>query len=73
MRDKSNLVGGLNHVVAVPAGDGDEGNSLGVVSDLLDVSRDLRLDLLEALLAVWRLSGVLGVVSVGYEEKVPSC
>ena len=28
--------GGLKHVVAVEAGDGDEGNGLGVVADLLD-------------------------------------
>lgn len=32
-------VGGLlNHVVSVPSGDGDEGNTLGVESDLLDES-----------------------------------
>ena len=30
----------LDHVVTVPAGDGDEGNRLGVVTDLLDVVGD---------------------------------
>lgn len=42
--------GGLNHVVTVPARDGDEGNSLGVVADLLDEVRGLLDDLLETLL-----------------------
>ena len=45
-------VGGLlEHVVAVPAGEGDEGDVLGVVADLLEVLADLLLDLVEALLA----------------------
>jgi hypothetical protein len=38
--------GGLQHVVAVEAGDGDEGNSLGVVADLLDEAGGLLDDLL---------------------------
>jgi len=48
--------GGLEHVVTVPAGDGHEGDGLGDVADLLDVSGDLLLDLVEALLRV--LAGV---------------
>jgi hypothetical protein len=39
--------GNLKHVVAVEAGDGDEGNSLGVVADLLDEGGGLLDDLLE--------------------------
>jgi len=50
--------GGLDHVVAVPSGDWDESNRLGVVADLLDVVGDLTADLLESLLGVWWLSGV---------------
>merc|ERR1719259_1032309 len=50
--------GGIDHVVSVPSGDGDEGDSNGVVSDLLDEVGDFLLDLLEPGLAVWRLSGV---------------
>ena len=42
--------GGLDHVVTVPAGDGDEGNRLGVVADLLDEVRGLLDDLVEAVL-----------------------
>jgi hypothetical protein len=38
--------GGLEHVVAVETRDGDEGNSLGVVADLLDERRSLLDDLL---------------------------
>lgn len=37
--------GGLNHVVTVPSGDGDEGNRLGVVTDLLDEVGGLLADL----------------------------
>merc|ERR1719433_1299560 len=51
------LVGGVDHVVSVPSGDGDEGDSNGVVSDLLDEIGHFLLDLLESCLAVWRLSG----------------
>merc|ERR1719158_703063 len=50
--------GSLNHVVAVPSRDGHEGNSSRVVTDLLDETRHLLLDLLEPGLGVGRLSGV---------------
>lgn len=40
--------GGLKHVVAVEAGDGDEGNGLGVVADLLDEVGGLLDNLVEA-------------------------
>ena len=36
--------GSLNHVVAVPSGDGDEGNSGGVVANL-DESNDLNMEI----------------------------
>jgi len=49
---------GLDHVVSVPSGDGDEGDALGVESNLLDVVGNFRSDFLESLLAVWWLSGV---------------
>ena len=49
---------GLQHVVSVPSGDGDERNSCRVVSNLLDEARHFLLDLLEPRLAVWRLSGI---------------
>lgn len=42
--------GGLEHVVAVEAGDGDKGNGLGVVADLLDERRGLLDDLVETIL-----------------------
>ena len=46
-------VGGLvDHVVALPAGDGDERDLLGLVADLLQVARHLGLDLVVAGLAV---------------------
>merc|ERR1719150_574549 len=54
----AHVLGGLQHVVSMPSGDGDEGNSGGVVADLLDESRDLLLDLLETGLGVWWLGGV---------------
>merc|ERR1719365_110350 len=54
----AHVLGLLQHVVSVPSGDGDEGNSGGVVADLLDESRDLLLDLLETGLGVWWLGGV---------------
>ena len=47
----------------MPSGDGDEGNSDGVVSNLLDEVLDLLLDLLKPGLAVWRLSRVHLVAS----------
>merc|ERR1740136_144882 len=49
---------GLQHVVSMPSGDGDERNSCRVVSNLLDEARHFLLNLLEPRLAVWRLSGV---------------
>merc|ERR1719282_476582 len=52
------LVGGIDHVVPVPARDGDEGDGHGVVSDLLDKVGNLLLDLLKPGLAVGRLGGV---------------
>merc|ERR1712113_192478 len=46
-------VGGvLQHVISVPARDGDEGNLLGVVSDLLQETGHFLLNLLEPVLAV---------------------
>ena len=42
--------GGLKHVVTVETGDGNEGNGLGVVADLLDEVGGLLDDLVEALL-----------------------
>merc|ERR1712147_283480 len=54
----SHVGGWLDHVVTVPAGDGDEGDGLGVVADLLDVVGDLAGDFLETLLRVWWLGGV---------------
>ena len=45
------LLGGLlQHVVAVPARDGDEGNTLGVVTNLLDEARSLLDDFVETVL-----------------------
>merc|ERR1719510_1074635 len=52
------VLGGLDHVVTVPARDGHEGNSGGVVADLLDEAGDFLADLLEPGLAVGRLGGV---------------
>merc|ERR1712112_488395 len=49
---------GLNHVVAVPSGDGDEGHSGGVVAHLLDEPGHLLLDLFEPSLGVGWLGGV---------------
>ena len=45
------LGGLLQHVVAVPARDGDESDSLGVVADLLDEGGRLLDDFVEAVLA----------------------
>merc|ERR1719356_2252365 len=50
--------GSLNHVVAVPAGDGDKGNGSGIVANLLDEARHLLLDLLKPSLRVGGLGGV---------------
>merc|ERR1719220_314908 len=50
--------GSLNHVVTVPSGDWHEGNGSGVVTDLLDESGHLLLDLLKPSLGVGGLGGV---------------
>ena len=52
---------GGQHVVSVPSGDGDKGDSSEVVADLLDEARDLLLNLLKPSLAVWRI-GVVHLV-----------
>merc|ERR1719209_836705 len=49
---------GLQHVVSMPARDGDEWDSSRVVSNLLDEARHFLLDFLEPSCAVWRLGGV---------------
>merc|ERR1719347_292326 len=49
---------GLQHVVSVPAGDGDEWDSNWVVSDVLDEARNFLLDFLKPSLAVWGLGRV---------------
>ena len=54
----SHVGGWLQHVVAVPSGDGDEGDGGRVVADLLDESRHLLLDLLEHGTGVGWLGGV---------------
>ena len=45
------LAGLLQHVVAVPAGNGDESDGLGVVADLLDEGRSFLNDFVESILA----------------------
>ena len=52
------VLGGLQHVVSMPSGDGDEGNSSWVVANLLDEALDLLLDLLKPGLRVGGLSRV---------------
>ena len=52
------VLGGLQHVISMPSGDGDEGNSSWVVANLLDEALDLLLDLLKPSLRVWGLGGV---------------
>merc|ERR1719259_393767 len=54
----SHVLGGGQHVVTVPSRDGDESDSGGVISDLLDEARHLLLDFLEPSLAVRRLGRV---------------
>ena len=54
---------GLDHVVSVPSGDGDEGDGDWVVADLLDEVLDLLLDFLKPGLAVGGLGGVHLVAS----------
>ena len=48
--EPGHVVGGFQHVVTVPAGDGDEGNGLRVVSDLLDEVGQLLHDFVETVL-----------------------
>ena len=48
----SHVAGLLDHVVASPAGDGDEADLLDVVADLLEVSGELLLDLVVAVFGV---------------------
>jgi hypothetical protein len=48
----SHVLRWLNHVISVPSRDGDKGNSLGVISDLLDESRHLLDNLEETRLTV---------------------
>ena len=47
---RSSLLGLLQHVVTVPARDGDEGDSLGVVTDLLDEGGGFLDDFVETVL-----------------------
>merc|ERR1711962_1479882 len=65
----AHVLGGAQHVVAVPAGNGDESNSGRVVADLLDEVSDLLLDFLKSGLAVGRLSGVHLVDSKSVGEE----
>ena len=41
----------FDHVVAVPSGDGDKGDRLGVVADFLDVVANFGRDFVKSLLA----------------------
>ena len=56
--EPGHLGGGLQHVVSVPSGDGDEGNGNGVVTDLLDVAGNFLLDFFVTGIAVWGLGVV---------------
>lgn len=48
---RMHLLGGfLQHVITVPSRDGDEGNGLGVVADLLDEGGGFLDDFIEAVL-----------------------
>ena len=50
-KNENRILGRLfDHVVAVPAGDGDEGDGLGVVADLLDEGGGLLDDFVETVL-----------------------
>ena len=60
------LGGLLQHVVTVPAGDGDERNRLGVVADLLDEGGRLLDDFVETVL------GPLKQQSVFADNRMPS-
>ena len=52
------VLGGLEHVITVPSGDGDESDGGGVVADLLDEVGDFLGDFLKTSLGVRRFSGV---------------
>jgi len=56
----------LQHVVSVPSGDGDEGNRLGVVTDLLDESGSLLNDFLVSV-----LGPLAGVHLVDGDDELP--
>jgi len=56
--EPAHVGGRLQHVVSVPSGNGDERNSHGVVTNLLNVAAHFLLDFLETALAERRLSGV---------------
>jgi len=60
------VFGLLQHIVSVPARDGDEGDGLGVVTDLLDVVGDLLDDLFVSVLRVLGL-GVVHLVDTNDE------
>jgi len=60
------VFGLLQHIVSVPARDGDEGDGLGVVTDLLDVVGDLLDDLFVSVLGVLGL-GVVHLVDTNDE------
>ena len=47
----------------MPAGDGDEGDGLGVVADLLDVVGDLARDFLETLLALNNILNIFKLIN----------
>ena len=53
--NKDILGGLLQHVITVPAGDGDEGDSLGVVADLLDEGRSFLDNFVETVLTPLQL------------------
>lgn len=48
--EPTHVDGGLQHVVSVPSGDGDESDGLGVVSDLLDEAGNFLDDFVETVL-----------------------
>ena len=52
------LVGFFQHVVSIETRDGHDGNSGGVVADLLDVSRDFLVNFLESVFGIFGLGAV---------------
>ena len=52
------LLGGVDHIVSVPAGDGHKWNGGGVVANLLDKAGNFLANLLKPGLAVGRLGGI---------------